>query len=373
MKKILIIGNNDVGLHNFRKELIERLVSDQYQVIFTVPYGEKVEILKTIGAEYYPIDMNRRGTNLKEEYFLFREYKNIMSQIKPDVILTYTIKPNIYGGIAAKTFRIPCIATVTGLGTSFQGNRWKTELMKVLYKYGVSKNKAVFFQNDSNQELFITQGLIKPERAVIVPGSGVNTRHFTPRQIPHDTVNFLFIARILREKGIEEYLEAAGEIKTKYQNVRFQLLGYYEEDIYRKQVNDLASEGVVEYLGVSPDTRTEMWQADCIVLPSFYPEGMSNVLLEGAAMGLPLITTDIHGCKETVEDGISGYLCKPQNTASLVDAMERFLALSPEERSRMGSCGREKVIKEFDRKIVVERYMEAIHEAIGDKHDKNCN
>lgn len=366
MKKILIIGNNDVGLYNFRKELIQRLVSDHYKIVFTVPYGTKVEEIKELGAEYFPIEINRRGTSIKEDYITFGKYKSLMTEVKPDLILTYTIKPNIYGGVAAKQLHLPCIATITGLGASFQIGGWKTRYIKALYKYGISMNKAVFFQNESNKEFFIKQGLIKRDKAVLVPGSGVNTDHFVPRSSAHDTVNFLFIARIMRAKGIEEFLEAAKRIKSRYTNTKFQLLGEFEEDCYKQQIKELELRDIVEYLGVSSDTRNEMAQADCIVLPSAYYEGMSNVLLEGASMGLPLITTDMHGCRETVEDGKSGFLCEVKDSDSLISAMDRFIALSPEERRRLGQYGRKKMINEFDRRFVVERYIKAIREALGE-------
>lgn len=364
MKKILIIGNNDVGLYNFRKELIERLIMDNFQVIFTVPFGEKVERLKELGAEYYPIEINRRGTNFKEDYIVFKRYKELITRVKPDLILTYTIKPNIYGGIAAKQLHIPCIATITGLGTALQGNGWKTNLIKALYKYGISKNNVVFFQNESNQDFFVKEGMVNGERAVVVPGSGVNTDYFAPATVPHGTVNFLFIARLMREKGIEEFLEAAKMIKTKYSNTLFQLLGYYDEDRYKKQVEALVSAGIIEYLGVSDDTRTEMAQADCIVLPSYH-EGMSNVLLEGAAFGLPLITTNINGCKEAVEDGVTGFLCEKQKKDSLIDAIDRLMKLDDEQRKEMGQRGREKMIREFSRDLVIEKYTSSIQSILG--------
>lgn len=359
MKKILIIGNNDVGLYNFRKELIEALILDNFQVAVTVPYGEKVEMLKELGAEYYSIEINRRGTNFKEDYIVYKRYKELITRVKPDFILTYTIKPNIYGGIAAKQLHIPCIATITGLGTALQGNGWKKNLIKSLYKYGISKNKVVFFQNESNQDFFVKEGLVNRERTVVVSGSGVNTDYFTPATVPHDTVNFLFIARLMREKGIEEYLEAAKKIKPQYSNTVFQLLGYYDEDCYKKQVEALVSAGIVEYLGVSNDTRTEMAQADCIVLPSYH-EGMSNVLLEAAAFGLPLITTNINGCKEAVEDGITGFLCEKQNKDSLIEVIDRFLKLDVVQRKKMGRRGREKMIREFSRDSVIEKYTSSI-------------
>lgn len=359
MKKILIIGNNDVGLYNFRKELIEELITDGFTVHFTVPYGEKVELLKKTGAAYSPIEINRRGTNFLEDYIVYQQYITLISMVKPDIILTYTIKPNIYGGIAAKRLHIPCIATVTGLGTALQGNSLKTKIIKQLYQYGIKKDEMVFFQNESNKEFFLKQDLVDERRITTVSGSGVNTEYFAPEKVPHTSVNFLFVARLMREKGIEEYLEAAKAIKKKYGNVVFQLLGYYDEDRYKKQVEDLVSEGIVEYLGVSADTRVEMALADCIVLPSYH-EGMSNVLLEGAAFGMPLITTDISGCREAVEDGVTGFLCAKQDAESLTAAIEKFLKLDHSQRIEMGRKGREKMIREFDRKLVTEKYIDCI-------------
>jgi galacturonosyltransferase len=359
MKKVLIIGNNDVGLYNFRKELIEKLITDGFLVDFTVPYGEKVELLKKMGAAYSPIEINRRGTTIKEDYIVYKQYKALISRVKPDIILTYTIKPNIYGGLAGKQLHIPCIATITGLGTALQGSGWKIRLVKLLYKYGISRNRMVFFQNEDNREFLLKYGMVDEKRAAVVSGSGVNTEYFAPETIPHTSVNFLFIARLMREKGIEEYLEAAKVIKKKHDNVEFQLLGYYDEDYYKKQVEDLVSEGIVEYLGISGDTRTEMAMADCIVLPSYH-EGMSNVLLEGAAFGLPLITTNISGCREAVEDGVTGFLCEKQDALSLTGAIEKFLKLDHSQRTEMGRKGREKMIREFDRKLVVGKYIDCI-------------
>ncbi len=208
-----------------------------------------------------------------------------------------------------------------------------------------------------------------PESYIVVPGAGVNTEHFLPdiskNKTESDAVTFLYIARIMKEKGIEEFLDAAESMKKKHSETKFQILGWYDEADYKARMDQMLRDGFIEYIGVSSDTRNEMSQADCIVLPSYH-EGMSNVLLEGASMGLPLITTDVHGCKEAVEDGRSGFLCKAKDPGSLIDAMERFLDLSPEERKEMGLKGRKKMIGEFDRRFVVERYINAIREAIGE-------
>lgn len=291
-----------------------------------------------------------------------------MEQICPDVVLTYTIKPNIYAGMTAARLKIPCISTITGLGTALQNTGMKTCLLKNLYKYGIRQNPYVFFQNEANKEFFVQNVMVKQEQIIVVPGSGVNTAHYTPVSpsiSPTDegTIRFLYIARVMRDKGIEEYLAAAEEVKKKHHNAIFQILGYYDEECYKIQVEDMAEKGIIEYLGVSNDTRIQMAQADCIVLPSYH-EGMSNVLLEGASCALPLITTNIHGCKEAVDDKVTGFLCEPRSAQSLVAAVEKFLLLTPEERKTMGQCGRQKMIDEFDRQLVINQYVSRIQDLI---------
>ncbi|QAT41900.1 glycosyltransferase family 4 protein [Aminipila luticellarii] len=359
MKRILLIGNNDGGLYLFRIELIEELISLGYEVHFTVPYGEKVPLLIDCGAIYHQIDMNRRGMNIKEDFILMCNYRKLFKMVKPQVILTYTIKPNIYAGLVAKVLRIPCIATITGLGTSMQGQGKKTNFIKILYKYGLKGASYIFFQNEENKNFFINNKLIEAGKALRVNGSGVNTEKFRPKRCKHDGINILYISRIMKDKGIREYLEAARVLKPTYNFVNFQILGFYDEEILKNQINDLVSEGSVSYLGVSLDTRIEMEEADCIVLPSYH-EGMSNVLLEGAAFGLPLITSNIHGCKEAVDEGVTGFLCEPRDAQSLIESIKSFLLLAPESRKKMGDAGREKMIKEFDRKLVVTSYINVI-------------
>lgn len=363
MKKILIVGNNDGGLYLFRAELVEKLISDLFEVHFTVPYGDKVPILIEKGASYHEIDVDRRGMNLLKDLLLLKNYKKLFSEIKPDIVLSYTVKPNIYGGLIARYLKIPFIATITGLGTALQGEGIICKIIKALYKQGLKKSSYVFFQNTQNLKFFLTNRIIPLQKSKLVNGSGVNTEKYLPQRKEHDGVNFLFISRIMREKGVIEYLEAASMLKPKYQNINFQIVGYYDEEDIKKRVDEAERQGLIQYLGTSSDTRKEMAQADCIVLPSYH-EGMSNVLLEGASFGLPLITTDINGCKEAVIDGKTGYLCKPKDTNSLVYAIEKFLHLTEEERQAMGVQGREKMQNEFDRDLVVKEYVNAIKEVI---------
>lgn len=359
MKKILIVGNNDGGLYLFRAELVKRLLDEGFEVHFTVPYGEKVEPLKAMGAVYHEIDVDRRGMNPKKDLKLVADYKKLFKQVNPDAMLTYTVKPNVYGGMIAQNMRIPYIATITGLGSALQGEGIKSKLIKLLYKKGLKDSNFVFFQNSQNRDFFLDNRIVEESKIRQVRGSGVNTDKFTPRRENHTGVNFLFISRIMKEKGAEEYIEVAKRLKPQYPNANFQILGYYDESYLEEKVKEGVEKGVLQYLGVSGDTRKEMSQADCIVLPSYH-EGMSNVILEGASFGLPLITTNIHGCKEAVEDGETGFLCEPKSADSLIGAIVKFLELTPEQRCNMGEKGRIKMIREFDRKLVVDEYMKAI-------------
>lgn len=366
MKKVLVVGNNDVGLALFRIELIEKLVSEGYEVHFTVPYGDKVPLIEKTGAVYHEIDIDRRGMNPKKDLKLIFEYRKLMSKLQPDLVLTYTIKPNVYAGIVAARKKIPYIATITGLGSSLQGNGKKAQLIKMLYKVGLKKAALVFFQNEENKKFFLDNNIVDEERTRRVNGSGVNTVKYSPETVikqEHDGVNFLFISRIMRDKGAYEYIEAAKAVKATNPEANFQLLGFYDEDSIKSDVERGVQEGYLEYLGFSKDTRVEMAQADCIVLPSYH-EGMSNVLLEGAASGLPLVATDVSGCKETVDDKLTGFLCIPKDSQSLIEAIRKFLSLDKTQRIEMGKKGRDKVISEFDRNIVINSYFSEIKELI---------
>ena len=370
MKKILLISNHGGGFYNFKKELVEELLSTGYEVHFAVPYDEKVNGLKALGAEYHEIDIDRRGMNPLKDLSLTKQFIQLIKSVKPDCLVLHTIKPNIYASVAAGLYGIPYINNITGLGSALQVNGFMAKVLRLMYRTSLRKSSGIFFENAGNMQYFMKYKIGNPDRYIVVPGAGVNTVHYSPDQSKHkeeaDPVTFLYIARIMKEKGIEEFFDAAERMKEKEPNVRFQIIGWYDETGYKNRMDQLLRDGVIEYHGVSSDTRAEMAKADCIVLPSYH-EGMSNVLLEGAAMGLPLITTDIPGCREAVEAGKTGFLCKAKESGSLIDGMERFLALSPEERERMGLCGREKMVAEFDRRLVVERYTAAIRKAIGEQ------
>lgn len=319
MKKILILANYSAGLYNFRFELLQRLVKEKFEVYFAVPQGmddEKVKLITESGAKHIQTPMNRRGINPFEDIKLINNYKAIIRDIEPDIIFTYTIKPNIYGNYIANKFKVPVIMNVTGIGSSLTTGKLK-EIIKKMYRYACSKSKTIFFQNEENHNLFISDNLVNKDKTKIIPGSGVNIKKFKPveNKKKDEIIRFLFIGRLMKDKGIEEYLEAAKNICEKHSNVEFQILGRFEEDKYKDIIINNKNQQI-KYLGVSSDVRQEIKEADCIVNPSYH-EGMSNVLLEGAAMGKPLIASNISGCKEIVDDGANGYLCEVKSDENL--------------------------------------------------------
>ncbi|MGI6747104.1 MAG: glycosyltransferase family 4 protein [Anaerovoracaceae bacterium] len=366
-RKVLLISNNGLGYFNFKKELVFELLKLGYEVHFAVPPYEKLKKLVYAGAVYHEIYVDRRGINPVKDLSLILQFMRLIKTLRPDIIVSHTIKPNIYASIAAKRYKIPYINNITGLGSALQHNNALARILRTLYRYAVTESSGIFFENEGNREYFQRYGIGATKKYVLVPGAGVNIEEFLPQIEKHYAENptFLFVGRIMKEKGIEEFLSAAEQIKLRYPLTKFQVVGFYDEPKYSDIISKLVDEEIIEFLGGSNDTRIEMKNADCIVLPSYH-EGMSNVLLEGAAMGLPLITTNIPGCKEAVEDGKSGFLCKEKNTESLVSVMERFIALSPEERREMGLRGRVKMINEFDRRIVVEQYIKVINETLGE-------
>lgn len=366
MKKILILANNSVGLYNFRFELIEELIKQGYEVYVSLPEAtddEKVKLLMMAGAKHIQIYINRRGSNLLEELKLIKEYKRIVKEINPDIVLTYTIKPNIYGTYAASIKKKPVLINVTGLGTSFTSSKFKQVVFQ-LYKYACSKATVVFFQNESNRAFFINNKIVDLNKTILLPGSGVNTSKFKPleKMDGRRVIKFLFIGRVMREKGINEYLEVANIITSKYENVEFYVLGPFEEQeyeiIFQNNLNDR-----IRYLGVSSDVREEIREADCIVNPSYH-EGMSNVLLEAASMGKPLIASNISGCKEIISEGENGFLFDVQSVSSLQEKIIRFINLDEKSKAYMGEQSRRKVICDFDRNKVLKEYLSIIEKLI---------
>lgn len=364
VKKVLFLANRDFVLYNFRFELLERLIREKYDVYICLPYGPKVDLMEAAGAKFIAIEVEGRGTNPIKDLDLIKRMNQIFKKLSPDVILMYTTKTDIYGGIVAGYRNIPYIVNVSGLGTAVgQKNKIKG-LVISLYRLAVKKADCVFFQNKGNEEFFKHHN-IKVNKERLIPGSGVNLEKWKYLPYPSDEngIHFLFIARVIKEKGIEHYLKTAREIRRRYPETHFHILGPCDGD-YKEILDKYQQKGIVEYHGMVQDTADYLMTAHCTIHPSFYPEGISNVLLESAASGRPVITTDREGCKETVEDGMSGYVVPQRNTEKLIEAVERFLKLSNAERCEMGKKGREKMEREFNRQIVIDAYMEEIEKVM---------
>lgn len=362
MKRILILANNDIVLYKFRKELIEELTKE-YKVYISLPDGGFIPNLLELGCEFINTPISRRGANPFTDLKLILNYIKIIKQVKPNIVLTYTIKPNIYGGIVCRMYKIPYIVNVTGLGSAVGNGGLIQRITLWLYKIALKKAYCVFFQNIENQEFMIKKKLIRGKYKLI-PGSGVNIEQYKTDNYPKDNyVNFLYVSRIMKEKGIEEYLEAAKYIKSKYPNTIFHIVGFCEEE-YQDKLVELEKKGIIKYHGFQRDVLEFYRKAHCIIHPTYYPEGMSNVLLESAACGRAIITTNRSGCREVVNDNVNGYLIEPRNVNDLIIKIEKFLKLSYPEKKQMGIEGRKKVENEFDRKIIVETYLENIKEVL---------
>ena len=364
MKKVSILTNSSFGLFNFRRELVEMLISEGYEVTIVSPKGEKIDYFIGLGCHFKEISINRRGINPISDALLFLKYFFEILQTRPDVVLTYTIKPNVFGGLACRLLGVPFMPNITGLGSAVENDGWLSKVTLCLYKLSVKKAHCIFFQNQDNLQFFLKKKLVR-DNYKLIPGSGVNLDHYHVMEYPNDDqTHFLFIGRIMREKGIDHYLEAAEVIKGKYPNTVFHILGACEEN-YEPILKEKVNKGIVEYHGKQNDVRPYHQISHCTIHPSYYPEGMSNVLLESAACGRPVITTDRNGCREVVDDGVSGFLVRPRDTQDLIDKIEKFIHLGFEDKRRMGLSGRSRVEQLFDRKIVIESYMKEIKKIVG--------
>lgn len=358
MKNIVIVSNVSGGLFSFRRELIQ-LLSEKYHVTILSSDTGRVQEFRDMGCDWIEVKMDRHGKNPLSEIKLLSAYRKNIKKLKPDVVLTYTIKPNIYAGMVCASLKIPYIANITGLGTAVENPGFIQKLTLTMYKYALRRAQKVFFQNQPNQEFMIKQGVIKGEHDLL-PGSGVNLSRYQVLPYPQgETVDFLFMARLMKEKGIDQYLDAAKFIREKYTYTRFHICGRCEQ-AYEEKMKMLGDEGTVIYHGQVKDIIPVHSVSACTIHPTYYPEGMSNVLLESCAMGRPVITTDRPGCREIVDEGINGFIVQQKNSQDLIEKVEKFLALSWEERRDMGLAGRAKVEKQFDREIVVRKYLDEI-------------
>lgn len=384
MKKILIIANNDVGLFKFRKELIEELIhpgsyitnrkAKPCRVFISLPDGKFIPELKKLGCEFIDTSVDRRGMNPITDLKLLNHYRRIVLYIKPDIVLTYTIKPNIYGGIVSRFTGVSYISNITGLGTSIESKNFMSKLILAMYKFGIHKADTVFFQNNKNKQLFEEKGIVG-NQSFLIPGSGVNLVEHCFEQYPdeQENIKFLFVGRIMRDKGIEEYLDCAESIKKRYPCTIFSIVGSYDENEYKARIDELDRQGIIKYYGIQDDVHFFIKKHHAIVLPSYH-EGLSNVLLESSAAGRPVLASNVFGCMETFDNGITGIGFPPQSSSALITAVETFLQISYEDKKNMGKKARKKIEKEFDKKIVIKEYLSAINKILQSrKKEENSN
>lgn len=357
--RVMILANFDLGLYQFRKELIQELLKDN-EVIISLPYGELVEPLKNMGCKFIDTAVDRRGINPITDIKLFQNYRRLLKKEKPDIVISYTIKPNVYGGLACRMAKIPYAVNITGLGTAFQGNGMLRKIVTQMYKAGCKKAKVVFFENAENRQIFLDKKIVREEQTCLLHGAGVNLEHFQYTEYPIDdgTTRFLFIGRVMKEKGIDELFAAMRQLVDKGMSCSLDMLGGYEED-YKEIIRQCENEGWLHYHGYQEDVRPFIANCHCFVLPSWH-EGMANTNLECAAMGRPVITSNIHGCLESVEDGVSGYLCEKKNADNLYQVMKKFVMLTCDVRKAMGLAGRKRMEDIFDKKKVVEVTFEEL-------------
>ena len=356
--RILILTNFDVGLYQFRRELIQELLTKN-EVYISLPYGELVAPLVEMGCFIFDTPMERRGMNPVRDAKLFAAYRRIFREVKPEKVICYTIKPNIYGGFAARLAGIPYAVNITGLGTAFESGGLLKKMVTAMYRLSCKKAKTVFCENAENRQIFLNAKIVKERQTCLLSGAGVNLERYAVADYPAgDVVKFLFIGRIMREKGVDELLSAMRRLTGEGVPCTLDMVGGYEED-YGAVVEEAESEGWLKYWGYQEDVRPFIAASHCFVLPSCH-EGMANTNLECAASGRPVITSRIHGCMEAVEDGVTGFLCERKDSGSLYAAMKRFCALSMEERRAMGLAGRKRMEAVFDKKSVVEETIKRL-------------
>lgn len=352
MKKVLILANNDVGLYQFRQELIAELLKKN-KIYISLPYGDMIEPLKKKGCKFIDTPVDRRGLNPIKDMELFIYYMELLKKVKPDLVITYTIKPNIYGSLACELLGIPYAVNITGLGTAFQKKGALRALVTMMYKVSLRKAKVVFFENCENQQIFIDEKIVPENKTCLLNGAGVNLEKYTYIDYPTDRqpVRFLFIGRVMREKGVNELFKAMRMLRKDGVNCSLDVVGGYEEN-YESIIRRFEKEGWLNYHGFQDDVRPFIANCHCFVLPSWH-EGMANTNLECAASGRPVITSYIHGCLEAVVEGKNGFLCEKQNARSLYEVMKKFAELPVEDWAEMGKFGREHMVEVFDKRKVV--------------------
>ena len=360
--KVLILANHYNTLRIFRRELIKKLHNDGHEVIISIPKcdDDNKNILESYGTKVVFTEFERRGTNPIKDLSLLREYKKLIKNEKPDKVISYTIKCNIYGALACKKYKTDHYSNVTGLGSAFQSKSLMRMLVSFLYRISLKHSKRVFFENTGNRDTLVNDKIVKQELTFVLPGAGVNLSEFSPSPYPpkQEPLRFLFVGRIMREKGVDEYFDAIKRLKSDHPEIQFDFIGWYEDN-YEETVSSMVSENLLNFYGFQADVKPFIAKAHCVVLPSWH-EGMSNTLLESASMCRPLIASDIHGCKEAIVDGKTGFLSKVRDSDSLYEQLLKFINLSYEEKAEMGVNGRSFMEEKFDKDLVVETTLKEI-------------
>jgi glycosyltransferase involved in cell wall biosynthesis len=368
LSTVVIVSNTAWNIFNFRSRLIRTLIGHGFRVVAAAPPDNYAPQVAQLGCTFRAMSMDNAGTNPARDLMLFLQLRKLLRSEAASVLLTFTVKPNVYGAMAARSLGVPIICNVTGLGTAFLRRDWVSMTVSALYRFALHGACHSFFQNPDHYNEFIKLGLAPKERASLLPGSGIDTDRFAPQsKPPRNTFRFLLFGRMLLDKGIGEYVDAARKLRSQFPNSEFWLMGFVDvanrSAIPMRDITMWVNEGTITFLPAREDVREVIADCDCIVLPS-YTEGMPRSLLEGAAMGKPLIATDVPGCREVVEDGVNGFLARARDTSSLADKMAKMLTISPDERRLMGDKARDKMVRKFDERIVLEQYLDRIRRCI---------
>ena len=359
-KSILFLAQHFITLYSFRRELIERLCKEGHEVYLSLPESDDNKYFEDLGCKIVPTEIDRRGVNPIKDLKLISFYKRMIPIVNPDIIFSYTIKPNVYGCMASNG-KYKQVCNVTGTGGTFLEDNLVAKICRVLYRHTVKKCYKVFFQNTGDRDMFIKNGMVK-DNWDMLPGSGVNLEQFSVVPLPEgNEVNFIFIGRVMKLKGIDEFLEAARRTKEKYPNTNFYIAGFIEEGEYKEKVASFGN--AVVPLGFVKDITGEIKKCHCTILPSHGGEGVPNVLLESAAMGRICIGSKIPGTEDVIDDGRTGYLFEAGNVESLVEAIDKVMRLNDEQMTEMGLAGRSKVENEFNREIVIRKYFDEVEKA----------
>lgn len=361
-KKIMLVANDTTFVYNLRKEILEALIDRKYDIYVVAEKKNFVEEIENMGCTLVDLDISRQGTNPISDIKLYKKIKKIVKEVQPDIVFSNNIKPNVYFGMACNIYKIPFVPNITGLGKALEYPGILQNISIRLYRMGTKKAHTIFFQNTFNRDFFLENKIMEKEQNyIILPGSGVNIDEYKVLAYPKsDKTNFLFVGRIRKEKGIDYIINSAKKLHTKYPNIVFNVCGLCEDKYYLKKFKELEEYGYFKYHGEKKNLTEFYRESACVVHPTYYPEGMSNVLLEACSHARPIITTNRPGCREIVDDGYNGYMIDIKNQEQLDIAIEKFINLSYEDKVQMGLNGRKKIEKNFDRKLIVKEYIKLV-------------